>query len=403
MTMSYKILVVDDEPDMELLITQKFRKQIREGLFSFEFANDGHQALEKLNEHSDINLMLTDINMPGMDGLTLLGKVKLLDRPISALVVSAYGDIKNIRTAMNQGAFDFLTKPLDFQDFEITINKSIENVRFILESLQTQTQLEIERDEKIKAQERAIQSAEEKAEIIAQQNTILEQKVEERTAELKIKNELITNEKERSDELLLNILPFDIAQELKETGKSLARFYNEVTVLFTDFKDFTKISEQLSPQELVEEIDECFRAFDDIITAQGLEKIKTIGDAYMAVSGLPNQQYDNATKAVVAAKEIQNYMSNRIIQRSNGVGLREIRIGIHTGAVVAGIVGHKKFAYDIWGDTVNTAARMEQNCEPGRINVSESTYQLIKNQFACEHRGKIQAKNKGEVDMYYVV
>lgn len=401
--MSYKILVVDDEPDMELLITQKFRKQIREGLFSFEFASDGHQALEKLNEHSDINLMLTDINMPGMDGLTLLGKVKLLDRPISALVVSAYGDIKNIRTAMNQGAFDFLTKPLDFQDFEITINKSIENVRFILESLQTQRQLEIERDEKIKAQELAIQSAEEKAEIIAQQNTILEQKVEERTAELKVKNELITKEKERSDELLLNILPFDIAQELKETGKSLARFYNEVTVLFTDFKDFTKISEQLSPQELVEEIDECFRAFDDIITTHGLEKIKTIGDAYMAVSGLPNQQNDNAAKAVVAAKEIQQYMSNRIIQRSNGVGLKEIRIGIHTGAVVAGIVGHKKFAYDIWGDTVNTAARMEQNSEPGRINVSESTYQLIKNQFACEHRGKIQAKNKGEIDMYYVV
>jgi class 3 adenylate cyclase/response regulator of citrate/malate metabolism len=400
--MSYKILVVDDEPDMELLITQRFRKQIREGLFSFVFANDGNQALEKLNEHIDINLMLTDINMPGMDGLTLLGKVKLLERPISALVVSAYGDIKNIRTAMNQGAFDFLTKPLDFQDFEITINKSIENVRFVLESLQNQKQLEVERDEKIKAQDLALRTAEEKAEFIAQQNQILEQKVEERTAELKIKNDLITKEKERSDNLLLNILPFDVAQELKETGKSLARFYSEVTVLFTDFKDFTKISENLSPQELVQEIDDCFRAFDDIITKHGLEKIKTIGDAYMAVSGLPNMSHDSAIKAIEAAQEIRDYMQHRTITHANGVGLKEIRIGIHTGAVVAGIVGHKKFAFDIWGDTVNTAARMEQNSDPGKINISDSTYQLVKSKFDCLHRGKIQAKNKGEIDMYFV-
>jgi len=400
--MAYKILVVDDEPDMELLITQRFRKQIREGIFTFEFAHDGNEALIKLEEHQDINLMLTDINMPGMDGLTLLGKVKLIDRPINSLVVSAYGDIKNIRTAMNQGAFDFLTKPLDFQDFEITIYKSIENIKFLLQTIEIQKQLDIERVEKIKAQEEALKNAEEKAILIAEQNTLLEQKVEERTFQLKEKNDIITIEKERSEDLLLNILPYHVAQELKEFGKSKARKYADVTVIFTDFKDFTKIAEQLTPEDLVEEIDFCFRAFDDIIEKNKLEKIKTIGDAYLAVCGLPIADENHAINTVNSAIEIRNFMQQRALDNHSGIGLKEVRIGINTGSLVAGIVGHKKFAYDIWGDTVNTAARLEQNSLPGKINISASTYELVKNKFSCEHRGKIEAKNKGEIDMYFV-
>ncbi len=212
------------------------------------------------------------------------------------------------------------------------------------------------------------------------------------------KNKQLDKEKHRSDELLLNILPQEVMEELKETGFSKARLYNHVTVLFTDFVNFTQISEKLSPEDLVAEIDFCFKGFDNIIERNGLEKIKTIGDAYLAVCGLPNEDKDHAINCVKASLEIIKFMQKR---KEDG-GLFEIRIGINSGSVVAGIVGIKKYAYDIWGDTVNTAARMEQNSETGKINISGSTFDLIRNDFNCKHRGKIEAKNKGEIDMYFV-
>ncbi len=214
-------------------------------------------------------------------------------------------------------------------------------------------------------------------------------------------NEIIKAEKHKSDELLLNILPHETAEELKQTGKATARLYNDVTVMFTDFKDFTKVSEKLSPTELVEEIDGFFKAFDEIITKHKIEKIKTIGDAYLCVAGLPEPMENNALVMTGAAIEIRQFIE-RVKQESKlkGKVSFDIRIGLHTGSVVAGIVGSKKFAYDIWGDTVNLAARMEQSGVEGRINMSGSTYELIKHQYNCIHRGKIKAKNKGEVDMY---
>ncbi|MDZ4668765.1 MAG: adenylate/guanylate cyclase domain-containing protein, partial [bacterium] len=202
-------------------------------------------------------------------------------------------------------------------------------------------------------------------------------------------------EKMKSDALLLNILPEETANELKETGSAVAKSYHNVTVIFTDFVNFTGISETMSPTELVAEIHKYFTAFDAIIESNGLEKIKTIGDAYLAVCGLPVETKDHAHKVTKAAKEICDYMQS--IQ-----GNFQIRIGLNSGPVVAGIVGVKKFAYDIWGDTVNTASRIESNSEAGRINISGATYELIKNDFACTHRGKISAKNKGEIDMYFV-
>lgn len=205
--------------------------------------------------------------------------------------------------------------------------------------------------------------------------------------------------KKLSDDLLLNILPSEVAEELKLKGEVDAQYFDEVTVLFTDFVNFTGISEQLTPKELVAEIHECFKGFDAITSKYGLEKIKTIGDAYLAVCGLPIANKSHAKNTVQAAIEILEFISARKI---NG-GLFNIRIGIHSGSLVAGVVGVKKFAYDIWGDTVNTAARMEQNSESGRINVSESTYQLTKTDFQFESRGKIKAKNKGEIEMYYII
>jgi class 3 adenylate cyclase/uncharacterized protein YoxC len=221
--------------------------------------------------------------------------------------------------------------------------------------------------------------------------------------QLKDKNQMIEQEKERSNELLLNILPAGIAEELREYGKAQTRKYEEATVLFSDFINFSRISEQLSPEELVEELDRCFKGFDFIIgNYPEIEKIKTIGDAYMCASGLDNRK-TMPTSMIKAALEMQEYLEEQKQERKRlGKPYFEARIGLHTGPVVAGVVGVNKFAYDIWGDTVNTASRMETNGQSGRVNISEATYNLIKYQFDCEYRGKVQAKNKGLIDMYFV-
>lgn len=211
-------------------------------------------------------------------------------------------------------------------------------------------------------------------------------------------NGLLSREKQRSDTLLHNILPEEVAEELKETGEAHARQFDHVSVLFTDFVNFTGTAETLSPKVLVRELHECFSAFDGIIERAGLEKIKTVGDAYVAACGLPVEDPAHAQKCITAALEILEFME----ERRKHERAFEIRIGIHSGPVVAGIVGVKKFAYDIWGDTVNTAARLEQNGAPGRINISQTTYELIRGSYRCEYRGKIAAKNKGEVEMYFV-
>ncbi|MFT6998431.1 MAG: adenylate cyclase [Cryomorphaceae bacterium] len=216
-------------------------------------------------------------------------------------------------------------------------------------------------------------------------------------------NKIIEKEKERSEELLLNILPHETAEELKLNGKATPKYYQDVTVLFTDFQGFTKIAEQLSPQDLVEELDECFSAFDMIIDKYKLEKIKTIGDSYMCASGLPTKMPDHALEMVKAALEIRDYMLAHHEKRINqGHKSWELRIGVHTGPVVSGVVGKNKFAYDIWGDTVNTASRMETSGIAGQVNISGATHDQVKDCFICVHRGKVKAKNKGEVDMYLV-
>lgn len=221
----------------------------------------------------------------------------------------------------------------------------------------------------------------------------LEKKVRERTAELE-------TEKKKSDDLLNNILPEETALELKQKGFSEARQFEKVTILFTDFKGFTPLSEKLTPQELVREIDECFRAFDGIMGKYGIEKIKTIGDSYMAAGGLPVPNSTHAENIVRAALDIRDFMKARNQARPD-LPL-EVRIGAHTGSVVAGIVGTKKFQYDIWGDSVNTASRMESSGEPGKVNISQSTFELIKDKFNCNYRGEIEAKGKGKIKMYFV-
>ena len=213
---------------------------------------------------------------------------------------------------------------------------------------------------------------------------------------------LIEKEKDRSDKLLLNILPEQTAIELKEQGKVKAKKFDSVSVMFTDFKGFTRLSEGLNPEELVETVDFYYSKFDEIIKSYGLEKIKTIGDAYMAASGLPFPTKDHATKLTLAALEIAEFVKNAKEENPKDEKRFEIRIGINTGPVVAGVVGTNKFAYDIWGDTVNIASRMESNSKPGKVNISENTYQLIKSDFKCAYRGEIDAKNRGKMKMYFV-
>ncbi len=215
-------------------------------------------------------------------------------------------------------------------------------------------------------------------------------------------NRIIENERNRSDELLLNILPKETAIELKKNGKVKAKRFESVSVMFADFKAFTQYAENLSPELLVESVDYYFSKFDEIIEKYGLEKIKTIGDAYMCAGGLPFPTKDHAIKMVHAAFEIAEFVEHTKNKGDNNASKFEVRIGINTGPVVAGVVGTKKFAFDIWGDTVNIAARMESNCETGKVNVSENTYELIKDLFECEYRGEIDAKNRGMMKMYYV-
>jgi len=224
----------------------------------------------------------------------------------------------------------------------------------------------------------------------------LEKNVAERTAEL-------ADEKRKTDDLLLNILPAETALELKKFGKARPRRYESVTVIFTDFVNFTKNSEQMSTEALVLEVDKYFTKFDEIIQRHNIEKIKSIGDAYMCVAGLPLIDPNHAVNAALAAIEMRDFVKEMASQKEpDDPSAFEIRIGLHSGPVVSGVVGFKKFAFDIWGDTVNTAARMETNSQASKINISENTYQLLKDKFNCEYRGKILAKNKGEIEMYFL-
>ena len=216
-------------------------------------------------------------------------------------------------------------------------------------------------------------------------------------------NKILDRQKDEIEHLLLNILPSEVAKELQVNGHATPRNYESVSVMFTDFKGFTTIADKMSPQDLVEELNACFMAFDNIIGKHNLEKIKTIGDSYMCAGGIPTPDDHHVFNMIEASLEIQDYIDQNNLRRSEaGLQPWNLRIGIHVGPVVAGVVGMKKYAYDIWGSTVNVASRMESNGEAGQVNISAAVYELVKDKYACTYRGKIYAKNVGEIDMYFV-
>ncbi|NJB84444.1 class 3 adenylate cyclase [Lewinella marina] len=260
--------------------------------------------------------------------------------------------------------------------------------------------INIYKRDRLEAQREALRAAQEANAVIAQQNELLEQRVQKRTRQLDETLRLVELERAKSDHLLLSILPDDIATELKERGHAEPRFFRSVSVMFMDIVQFSTLTRGLPARELVDRLDHIFICIDDIISTHRLEKIKTIGDAYMAAGGLPIIDDDHATQVVEAARDIHRCIS-RLPPDSHG-NTWQLRIGVHSGPVVAGVVGKKKFAYDIWGETVNLASRMEANSAPGRINVSEATYSLIRHRINCTFRGQIEAKNMGQVGMYFV-
>ncbi len=242
------------------------------------------------------------------------------------------------------------------------------------------------------------------------QKDLLETQVKQRTIEIIKQKEqvekqkrMLEDEKEKTEKLLLNILPREMADELKNKGKATARYYRSATVMFTDFKNFTYLAEKYKPQDLVAELDSYFIRFDEIAEKYNVEKIKTIGDAYMAAGGVPIRNKSNAIDTTLAALEIQRAVTEMNAAKEK-VGKKgwELRVGLHSGDLIAGVVGIKRLAYDIWGDTVNVASRIESSGEIGKVNISETTYESIAEFFVTEYRGKIKAKNKGEIDMYFV-
>jgi class 3 adenylate cyclase/FixJ family two-component response regulator len=369
---SYNVLYVDDEENN----LNSFRAALRR-YYNIFTALNGEEGMEILSKN-DIHVIVTDQRMPHMTGVQFLQHIPG-DQDNIRIILTGFSDMESIIEAINTGkVYRYITKPWDKDELKITIDNAIETVM-------------LRRNNK------------ELIHRLQEYNEQLEEKVHLRTLEIEKQKEIIEAAKAQSDSLLLNILPDEIAEELKKFGKSYARKHEQVSVLFSDIKGFTSIAEKLTPVKLVTQLDEVFGAFDNIIAKYGMEKIKTIGDAYMCACGLPLSDKDNAVKAVKTGLDMQHFIKEfGLANKIQNLPVFEVRIGIHTGPLVAGVVGLKKFAYDIWGDTVNLASQMEQQSEPEKVNISGDTYELIKNYFQCTYRGKIETKNRGPVDMYFV-
>jgi class 3 adenylate cyclase/AmiR/NasT family two-component response regulator len=345
--MMAKILVVDDESDLEILIKQKFRKQIREGAYEFIFAMNGIHALEKLQEHSDVDVVLSDINMPEMDGLTLLQKLSEKHSILKSVIVSAYGDMENIRTAMNRGAFDFVTKPVDFSDLELTIEKTLKYVRQMRETLKA-----------------------------IKENNILKMYV---------------------DETVLNFMDtreFESSMMANETV--------EASIVFIDICSFTSISENESPDLVVKLLNSYFDVMVKEIIDHGGFIDKFIGDAILAVFR-GEYHLDRTIEACLAVRNQINKLpsiSEHVTYKPN------VSIGINSGEVVSGNIGSaslKRLDYTVIGDVVNTAQRLQSAAKPGQIIINAESFEKMKEFFKCNPVGEVKMKNKQKPMVIYEV
>ena len=342
-----KILVVDDETDLEILIKQKFRKKIREGIYEFVFAINGKNALEMLEEHKDIVVVLSDINMPEMDGLTLLSKLNEHHTLLKSIIVSAYGDMENIRTAMNRGAFDFITKPVNFNDLELTMEKTIKHVNQIHDTL------------------RAIK-----------ENNILKMYV---------------------DETVLNFMGSREFESILMANETV-----EATVVFIDICEFSSISEKEVPNKVVELLNSYFDVMVEEIIAQKGYVDKFIGDAIMAVFR-GDFHLDRAIDACLATRKKINELPRDLDEFNFSPN---VTIGINSGQMISGNIGSaalRRLDYTVIGDEVNIAQRLQSEAEAGQILIPESNYEKIKESFNCNKVGEVSLKNKSCSIMVYEV
>jgi adenylate cyclase len=343
-----KILVVDDETDLEVLIKQKFRRQIREQKYEFTFASDGNDALIKIGEHPDIEIVLSDINMPGMDGLTLIGKLSEENPLIKSIIVSAYGDMENIRTAMNRGAYDFLCKPVNFEDLDVTIQKTMRYVTQIRETVEA-----------------------------IRENNILKMYVDK------------------------NVLNFMNSREF-ETSLLMSENI-DATVAFIDICNFTAITEKEPADVVVKLLNRYFDVMVKEIIAQDGYIDKFMGDAIMAIFR-GKYHLDRAIDACLAVrKQIEN-----LPQLDEGLSfLPKLSIGINSGEMISGNIGSanlRRLDYTVIGDTVNTAQRLQSTAKQGQIVISEDSFQKVKDSFHCEKIGEVSLKHKAKpVTIYEVV
>jgi class 3 adenylate cyclase/CheY-like chemotaxis protein len=514
--MSYKVLIVDDNETNSQLLENMLKGFSDE--FDCSFAEDGLEGY-KIAKKVVPDVIFMDLMMPKCTGIECLKKIRKEKRlkDIPVIFVTAFRDDKNFTEAFDEGAIDYIEKPINIVELQSRLNKAL-NISNTLNKIKSQllayeeekkqfennvllakeqlnsfiildptgkmlwanegfknihgcsfddfiaskgnTLSELIEDKKIDeklqkcieskspfhheyklhsdyydikyvqtfvspqlngtdkiekliAFETDITSFKLKEEDLHNQNiqmlNITENLekanllLEEQKQEINLQKATIEDEQQKSEKLLLNILPFEVAKQLKSKGKAGTRYYKLATVLFTDFKGFAKLSKGMEPKDLVDVLDGYFAKFDEITENHYLEKIKTIGDSYMCAGGLPLRNKSNPVDAVLAGLEIQDYMNKlndqKVLKKEP---VWELRVGVHTGPLVAGVVGRKKFAYDIWGETVNVASRMEKTGHVGMVNISGVTYEYIKDFIDCDYRGKIEAKNIGKIDMYFV-
>lgn len=369
------ILCVDDEK----IILDSLKLQLRsffDGGCQIELAESGEEALEIINELMETGqfpqVVISDQIMPGMKGDEFLAEVNKLCKDCLKILLTGQADKDHIINAINKARlYRYISKPWDQMDLNLTVKEA-------LISYVKNKEIEYHRDQLL----------------LLNQN--LENKVIERTHQLAV-------EKEKSDKLLLNTLPEEIVEELKTHEKVEPRYYELATIAFIDIVGFSRLGMNLTPKKMVSEINIIFRIIDGIVDKYQLEKIKTLGDGYMLAGGIPVANQSNPLTVTKACLEIISEVEKlKKINAEKNLPLWDVRIGVNSGELVAGVIGIKKFAYDVWGSTVNIAQRVESTGEPGKVNISCHTYELIKHQFNCIERGMIAMKNMGEIEMYFV-
>lgn len=379
------ILIVDDSAGQRLLLSSLLKS---EGYTALQTAQSAREAFDKLglgdNGHSaepgDVDLILMDISMPEMNGIEACQRIKaaepLYDIPI--IMVTSSTEDEDLQAAFAAGAVDYITKPANRVEMMARVRSAL--------------RLKKETDER-KARERELLA-------LTHQLADLNGRLQHTLAELDEQHRLVKDEQEKSERLLLNILPQPIAQRLKNEQGVIADTFAEATVLFADIVDFTRLSTHIPATEVVSLLNDIFSVFDALAEKHGLEKIKTIGDAYLVVGGLPTPRPDHAEAIADMALDMQKAVGGKT--RDTG-GLLQVRIGIHTGPVVAGVIGTRKFIYDLWGDTVNIASRMESFGLAGAIQVTPAAYERLAAAYQLEERGSVQIKGKGEMTTYLLL